>query len=134
MSVIGTKLYSYVDADDNTSLDGLSFFEKVLALIFQYFKTSGREQYNKDRLEGMVSEDLLVLQADLVSFMNKALEPIKQGRRKSVVIEIDSVFAPVLKNVLENSRYKDYYNIEIAKWPKVDYNIKYTIVVIMKAR
>ena len=131
---MGTKLYSYVDADDNTSLDGLSFSDKLLASLFQYFKTSGKEQYNKDRLENIVSEDLLVLQADLVSFINKALEPIKQGRKRKVILEIDSVFAPVLKNVTESSKYKDYYDIEILKWPKVDYNIKYTIVVAMKAR
>jgi len=102
--------------------------------VFQYFKTSGKEQYNKDRLENIVSEDLLVLQADLVSFINKALEPIKQGRKRKVILEIDSVFAPVLKNVTKSRKYKDYYDIEILKWPKVDYNIKYTIVVAMKAR
>lgn len=131
---MGKKLFSYIDADNNTTLDGLSFVEKTVAMIFQWFKSSGREEMQKDRLEQIVSEDLLVLQADLITFINKSLKPIKQGRRKKVILEIDSIFASILKSVLNSSRYKDYYDIEIAKWPKVEYNIKYKIVVIFKAR
>lgn len=131
---MSTKLYTYIDSDDNTSLDNLPFKDKILAILFQWFKTSGKEEIQNDRLKSILTNDQLILQADLISFIDKALIPIKQGKRKKVILEIDSIFKNVLKNVLDSKKYKDFYLVEILKTPKIEYNINFSIIVSMKAR
>lgn len=131
---MGKSLFSYPVIDDNTSLDSLNFIEKILAIIFQWFRESGREELQESKLANIITEDVLTLQADLISFINKCLFPLKQGNKKSVLIEIDSAFAPVLNNVLKSNYYKDCYFIEVLNWPHIDYNIKYSIIIKITAR
>lgn len=126
------RLYSYIDTTDDTSLDDVSFIEKTIAMIFQWFKESGRESAEKDKLENMVSEDLLTLQADLVQYIDKALIPIKQGKNRKVTLSIDSNFVPVLESTME--KYKNTFTVEYISWPKVDYKHNYQVIVSLEAK
>jgi hypothetical protein len=105
------RLYSYIDTTDDTSLEDVGFVQKAIAIIFQWFKESGRESAERDKLENIVSEDLLTLQADLIQYIDKALEPIKQGKKRKVTLSIDSNFVPVLESSME--KYKSTFNISI---------------------
>lgn len=128
------RLYSYIDADSNTNLEDVGFFDKVLATIFQWFKESGNEAAANEKLSSLVSEDLLTLQADLTDFFDKALEPIRQGKKRSVQLRIDSVFVSVLPALLDSDRYKNIYNITILSWPKIDYKRKFFIELAFSAQ
>ena len=85
-------------------------------------------------LQDMVTEDILTLQTDLVIFIDRCLKPIKQGRRRTVLLEIASEFGVVLKDVINNPEYRDYYHIKIISWPRSDFRIKYKIILRMEAR
>jgi len=131
---LAKKLYTYVVTNDNSSIENLSFKDKVLAVIFQWFKESGREDMERQALQDMVTEDILTLQTDLVIFIDRSLKPIKQGRRRIVLLEIASEFGVVLKDVINNPEYKNYYHIKILSWPKSDFKIKYKIIIRMEAK
>jgi len=88
----------------------------------------------RQALQDMVTEDILTLQTDLVIFIDRSLKPIKQGRRRTVLLEIASEFGVVLKDVINNPDYKDYYNIKIISWPKSDFKIKFKIIIRMEAK
>ena len=120
--------------NDNSSIENLSIKDKVLAVIFQWFKESGREDTERQALQDMVTEDVLGLQTDLVIFLDRCLKPIKQGKRRVVLLEIASEFGIVLKDVINNPEYKNYYHIRIISWPQSDFKIKYKIILRMEAR
>jgi hypothetical protein len=126
------RLYSYIDTTDDTSLEDVGFVQKAIAIIFQWFKESGRESAERDKLENIVSEDLLTLQADLIQYIDKALEPIKQGKKRKVTLSIDSNFVPVLESSME--KYKSTFNIDYVSWPKVDYKYNYQVIVSLEAK
>jgi hypothetical protein len=88
----------------------------------------------RQALQDMVTEDILTLQTDLVIFIDRSLKPIKQGKRRTVLLEIAGEFGVVLKDVINNPEYKDYYNIQIINWPKSDFKIKYKIIIRMEAK
>lgn len=88
----------------------------------------------RQALRDMVTEDILTLRTDLVIFIDRSLKPIKQGKRRTVLLEIAGEFGVVLKDVINNPEYKDYYNIQIISWPKSDFKIKYKIIVRMEAK
>jgi len=119
---------------DNSSIENLSVKDKVLAVIFQWFRESGREETERQVLQDMVTEDILTLQTDLVMFIDRCLKPIKQGKKRAVLLEIACEFAVVLKDVINNPDYKDYYHIKIISWPKSDFKIKYKIILRMEAK
>lgn len=131
---MGKVLLTYPVVNDNTEMDSLSFTDKILATVFQWFRDSGREELHHNLLSNIVMEDVLALQADLISFLNKALIPLRKGKKRKVIVEIDSIFVIILKETLKNKRYQDFYDIKILKWPKGDYNIKYTVTIEMSAR
>jgi hypothetical protein len=123
-----------VVTNDNSAIEGLSVKDKVLAVIFQWFKESGREDMERQALQDMVTEDILTLQTDLVMFIDRCLKPIKQGKRRTVHLEIAGEFGIVLKEVINNPEYKDYYHIKVISWPKSDFKIKYKIILRMEAK
>jgi len=130
---MATKLYSYIQTDDNDNLD-VPFMDKIVAYIFQWFRESGREDIENDKLDDLVTTEMLTLQADLINFIDTALLPIKQGKHKQVILKIDSKFVPVLEYVISSPYYTDYYKVTPLKWEKMDYNIPYFVLIQLEAK
>ncbi len=128
------RLYDYPKLEDTSDLTGLSFFGKLRAIYNGWRHSSGRAEAQKAKdLEELMKAEL-VLQADLFLLLHKATEPIRRGKKHSVIVDIASQFSPVLDTVLESRSITAFYNVTIINRPNPDLDIAYLIRVRLEAR
>ena len=111
-----------------------NIIDQLISYIFQWYKDSGKEESDTLEFDKKLIEDKLTLKADLTSFLDRALLPIKQGKYAQVTLQIDSAFASILKDVLESTYYSNFYTYIIHKWPITDYDLHYVIVLTMYSK
>lgn len=120
----GKKLYTFIDVDDKTPVQKLSIADQLRVIL----KKLTEDPANELKTEDAVTQEYLTLKANLSDFIEKAVTPIKKGKRSSVVMEISNIFDPVLKEVLDSPRIRKYYTVRVAR-PKIDYDIPFDILV-----
>lgn len=128
------KLYDYLKLEDTTDLTGLTFLEKVRAIYNSWFTNAGYSEARNAKNQEDITKAELTLQADLLMFIHKATQPIRDGLRHSVKLDIDSTFAPVLDSVLESQTVSRYYKSNILSRPMPDIDIKYKIRISLEAK
>lgn len=120
----GKKLYTYVDVDDKTPVQKLSIMDQLRIIL----KKLTEDPANELKTEDQVTQEYLMLQANLSDFIERATEAIRKGKRNSVVMQISNQFDPVLNDVLTSKKITDYYEVRIAR-PKIEYDIPFDIMV-----
>lgn len=125
----GKKLFSFIEVDENTPIQKLSVFDQLRVLIKKLASDDSAELMAEDA----VTQNQLRLKADLIDFLNQALDPIRRGKRRAVSLSIPNVFDPVLDEVLNAPRIQNYYYVDV-KRPDIEYDIPFDIRVDMEVR
>ena len=120
----GKKLYSFVEVDDSTPIQKLKITDQLRVLLKSFSYDPANELKNED----VVTRERLTLQANLSDFLRRATEPIRRGKRKSVIVNISTMFNPVFNDVMNSHEIKDFYDVAIVR-PKIEYDIPYDIMV-----
>lgn len=116
------KLFSYIEVDQNTPIQKLTVMDQFRVLLKKMAEDDSAELLAEDA----VTQNLMHLKADLVGLLDEALEPIRQGKRFAVSIDLSNDFDPVLKEVLSSTRIANYYNVTVTR-PNIEYDIPYTM-------
>lgn len=125
----GKKLFSFVEVDANTPIQKLSVLDQFRVLI----KKMANDDAAELKADDAVTQNLLHLKADLIGFLDTAVEPIRQGKKFAVSVAISSDFEPVLQEVLNSSKFKNYYEITVSK-PDIEFDVTYQIRVDLIAK
>lgn len=125
----GKKLFSFIEVDANTPIQKLSVLDQFRVLVKKLAKDDAAELAANDA----VTQSMLHLKADLIGFLNEAVEPIRQGKRHAVSVSLSSDFEPVLDEVLQSSRFRNYYNITVTR-PEIDFDVAYEMRVDLVAK
>lgn len=114
------KVFSFIEVDENTPIQKLTVMDQLRVLIKKLAHDDSAELLADDA----VSQNLLHLKADLIGFLDEALEPIRQGRKRAVSVLISNEFDPVLDEVLSSTRISNYYDVTITR-PDIEYDVTY---------
>lgn len=125
----GKKLFSFIEVDETTPIQKLSFSEQLRVLI-QRLTNEGKEQLKADDAETVYQ---LQLKANLLEFLQKATEKVRQGEHRSVTVSVSSRFLPVLDEVLESTSIQAYYTYKVEKLD-IEYDIEYFIQVTLEVK
>lgn len=116
------KLFSFIDVDENTPIQKLSVMDQIRVII----KKMSHDDAEELRAEDAVTQNLLHLKADLLGFLDKSLEPLRQGKKRAVSLSIPNLYDPVLDEVLQSSKIANFYDVTVTR-PDIEYDIKYNI-------
>lgn len=125
----GKKLSSFVVVDDSTPIQKLSIMEQLRVLIHR-LSNGDREQLKADDAETVFE---LRLKADLLEFLHKSTELVRNGTHHSVTVAVSSKFKPVLQDVLESPSITSYYNTSVVD-PDIAYDIDYFLQVTLEVK
>ena len=125
----GKKLFTFVEVDANTPIQKLSVLDQFRVLI----KKMANDDAAELKADDAVTQNLLHLKDELIGFLDKAVEPNRQGKRFAVSVSISSDFEPVMDEVLQSSRFKNYYNITVTK-PDIEFDVTYQIRIDLVAK
>ena len=125
----GKKLFSFIEVDENTPIQKLSVMDQLRVLIKKMTADDSAELMAEDA----VTLNLLRLKADLTGLLDKALEPIRQGKRREVSISLSNEFDPVLDEVINSPNISNYYYVDVTR-PDIEYDIPYKIRLDLEVR
>ena len=114
------KLYTYTEVNDSTPIQKLSLKDQFRVILKKLTTTQEDELKNEDTVE----EYKMELYANLLDFLNKALKPVREGKRSSVKLQISNKFNPVIEDVLNQDAIKKYYNYNLVR-PNIQYDIHF---------
>ena len=130
----GNRLYTYLKVSENSDLSNLSLPERLRAMFSSWFESTGRAEARDMRNREEIARSELTLQSDLFLFLNKALQPIREGKAVAVNLKIAKQFEPVLDVVLQSQTIEPYYTVSILHRPSPDFDVDYDIKVRLEAR
>lgn len=116
------KLFSFVDVTENTPIQKLSVMDQVRVMI----KKMSHDDAEELRADDAVTQNLMRLKADLMGFLDTALEPLRQGKKFAVSVLIPNEYDPVLEEVLNSTKIANFYTVKVTR-PDIEYDIKYDI-------
>jgi len=119
-------IFRYRRLTTDTNLDELGLFQKIIAVIARQNEKSGYNEVNLIKAEKRYNADLNTMREDLKTFLDKSLEPLAAGEENEVAIAVDSVFAPVLLDIINLPKYTNNYNRIDLRFPKPSRAVKYT--------
>ena len=116
-----------IKPSENTTLAQLSVID-MIRLLFS--KMSNNDVALLDANE-KVSSVYLKNTASLTEFLEKAIEPLKDGRHNSVTLALSSEYLPYLDSVInETNGLGQFYNIKVEN-KDLPLSVKYKIKVII---
>lgn len=113
----GKRLYTFIDADDSVPFSKLKIGEQLRILMRKLTYDPAVELAAEDA----VTAEYLQLRADLLDFINKAVDPIRKGNHTNVTLAISGKFAVVLDDVIASKELRNYFHIKVSR-PKTDYD------------
>lgn len=125
----GKKLFSFIEVDDNTPIQKLSVLDQ-LRLLVRNLTNTDREQLKTDSAETAYE---LQLKANLLEFLHKATEKVRNGEHRSVTVAVSSRFLPVLDEVLASPSISNFYTVSVFK-PDIEFDIDYDIRVTLEVK
>lgn len=125
----GKTLYTFVEVDDSTPIQKLPILDQLRVLLKKLTYDAANELYNDD----VVTQEYLQLKANLLDFLRRACLPIRQGKKKEVIVNIASQFNPVFEEVINSHEIKDFYHVDIVR-PKIDYDIPYDFMLRLRVK
>lgn len=123
------KLFSFVEVDENTPLQKLSVMDQLRVVVKKLSHDDGAELLAMDA----VTQSQVRMKADLLGFLDKALEPIRSGKRSAVSLLVSNEFDPVLYEVLESDRIARYYDVIVTR-PDIDFDVEYKMRIDLVAK
>lgn len=125
----GKKLYSFVEVNDKTPIQKLSIGDQLRVLLkhFTY------DPANELRTEDSVTTERMTLKANLSDFLRKATAPIREGKKKEVIISVSNKFDPVFKEVIESREIADFFEVSVVR-PKIEYDIPFDFMVRLRVK
>ena len=75
----------------------------------------------------------MTLKANLSEFLRKATAPIREGKRREVIVNIANQFDPVFDEVIKSHDIADFYDVQIVR-PKIEYDIPFDFMVKLKVK
>lgn len=125
----GKKLATFIDVDDSTPIQKLTILEQFRVLVHRLTRED-REQLKADDAATVYE---LQLRANLLEFLHKATNNVRNGKHSSVTVSVSSKFLPVLDDVLESSSIASYYTVTVNK-PDIEYDIEYFITITLEVK
>lgn len=123
------KLFTYVEVDDNTPIQKLSIKDQLRVLV----QRATYDDANELKALDAVTVNQLTLTANLLDFIHKATNPIREGRSHSVTMAISNVFDPVMDEVLNSSSIQNYYEVEVHR-PDIDDDLPFFVKVRLEVK
>ena len=117
------KLYTFVEVSDEVPVQKLPLMDQIRVL----FRSLTYDPANDLKNEDAVTHEYLSLKANLSDFLRKATEPIREGKSRTVYVQIASEFKTVLNEVLRSPEIANFYRVSMVK-PKIDYDIPFDIM------
>ncbi len=117
-------LYTFLEADDSTPMTKLKLGEQLRLLLRKFTYDPAVELGAEDA----VTTEYLTMKADLMDFIDRAVDSIRRGKHKNVTLSVSSKFAPVIDDVLTSPEITNYFRVYVAK-PKIDYDVPADILV-----
>jgi len=113
----GKRLYKFVDVKADTPVYKLGVFDQLHVLLRQLTHDDADDLANED----IANQEILTLKANLKDFIDRATKQAREGKVHVVVVNVDSKFKPVLREVLTSKDITEYYYVRLRK-PKVEYD------------
>jgi hypothetical protein len=131
----GSRVYTYVKVEENANIHQLSILDKLRAVYGAWVEDTGRAELRQTRNQEALIAEELSLRGDAIQFLHKATEPIRQGKHRDVVVEIDKAFSTILEDVLSSPIIDDFYKVSIINWPRPEFDsIQYVITIRLEAK
>lgn len=125
----GKKLYSFVEVDDSTPIQKLKIGDQFRVLLKHFTYDAANELKSEDA----VTTEIMTLKANLSSFLRKATEPIRRGKRKEVIVNVSNNFDPVFDEVVNSHEIADFFTVDVVR-PKIEYDIPYDFMVKLRVK
>ena len=125
----GKRLYTFVEVDESTPIQKLSVADQFRVLLKRLTYDAANELRNED----IVTQEYMQLKANLSEFLRKACAPIREGKRKEVIVNIASQFNPVFDEVIKSHEIADFYTVDVVR-PKIEYDIPYDFMVRLRVK
>lgn len=125
----GKKLYSFVEVSDKTPIQKLSISDQLRVLL----KHLTYDPANELRTEDSVTTERMTLKANLSEFLRKATIPIREGKKKEVIVNISNKFDPVFEEVINSRDIKDFFEVSVVR-PKIEYDIPFDFMVRLRVK
>ena len=123
------RLYTFIDADDSVPFTKLKLGEQLRILLRRITYDPATELAAED----IATREYLRRKADLMDFIRRALEPIRKGKHRSVLLSVSGEFSGVLNEVLSSPEIQNYFVTKVAR-PKLDYEITADILLSISVR
>lgn len=114
------KLFTYVEVDDRMPIQKLSIKDQIRVMI----KNATKDDANELKADDASTIYALQLKADLLEFIHKSTEPIRNGKHSAVTMLVSNKFDPILYEVLDSPAVTSFYNVSVSS-PEIDYDIPY---------
>ena len=125
----GKKLYSYVEVNDSTPVQKLKISDQLRVLL----KHLTYDPANELKSEDAVTMEIMTLKANLSTFLHKATNPIREGKKKEVIVNISNKFDPVFEEVIKAPEIADFFWVSVVR-PKIEYDIPYDFMVRLRVK
>lgn len=123
------RLFTFIEVDDRTPIQKLSLSDQLRVLLKQFTYDPANELRNDD----IVTTKYMTLKANLSEFLRKATEPLRNGSKREVIVNVSTDFNPVMEEVLNSHEIKDFYYVSVVK-PKIEYDIPYDYLVRLRIK
>lgn len=123
------KLYSFVEVDDSTPVQKLKISDQLRVLL----KHLTYDPANELKSEDAVTQEYMTLHANLSTFLRKATDPIRKGKRKEVIVNVSNKFDPVFDDVIKSREIADFFEVSVVR-PKIEYDIPYDFMVKLRVK
>lgn len=119
-----------IKATENTTLAKLSMWDQFKLLLRKFSNDDVAELDAAEKLSGVQ----LRMQASLQRLFTTAAEGLKEGKHKSVTLQVSSKYKPYLDDVIDKKRGMGrYYDFEI-KDKDLPINVDYMFIVKIKKK
>lgn len=120
----GKKLYSFVEVDECTPIQKLKVTDQLRVLLKHLTYDPANDLHNED----VITEEYMTLKANLSDFLRRATNPIREGKRKEVIVNVSNKFDPVFEEVINSHEIADFFTVSVVR-PKIEYDIPYDFMV-----
>ncbi|MDR1523205.1 MAG: hypothetical protein LBS29_04575 [Endomicrobium sp.] len=123
------RLFTFVDVDDNTPIQKLTIKDQLYTLL----KRATNDDSTELEAEDAATTYQLKLKANLIEFLNKSTEAVREGKHKSVTVSVASIFEPVLDEVLQTASILKFYEVSVNK-QEIGYDIPYFMEITLNVK
>ena len=122
-------LYHYIEPNDTTPIQKLTIADQLRILLRRFTYNKANDTKNEE----LVTQEYLTLRSNLSDFLRRATEPIREGKKSEVIVNVSSIFMPVYEDVIKSAEIANYYTVSEVR-PKLMYDIPYDIMLKLRVK